>query len=211
VYPFFLILGAYGIIHFYDDAVRILTQKLSHFSSRFPKSYPEIVKWMVFIVLFSWIPLTIWFKLGVRFPGLKAGEYNLVYTHDNWKWAADYVNRNRGERDVIISTIPLTLMYYGLQNDYNLSHGLNSTAKQMGFVDDQGRPLDPYSGIRTILDADDLQNIIQSSLRCWLITDEYTLGLRTAVPENIAQYINTHFQLVMKNATTLIYSWKAEP
>ena len=210
VYPFFLILGAYGIINFYDDEVRILAPKLSHFSSRFPKSYPGIVKRMVFIVLFAWIPLTIWFKLGVRFPDLKAGEYNLVYTHDHWKWAADYVNRNRGEKDVIISTIPLTLMYYGLRSDYNLSHGLNSTAKQMGFIDDQGRPLDPYSGIRTILDADDLQNIIQSSPGCWLITDEYTLGLRTAVPENIAQFIDTHFQLVMKNATTLIYSWKAK-
>ena len=209
IYPFFVIIGAYGVVSFYDDEIKVLLQKMAPLPSYIQKYLPGLAHVLLLIVLFSWLPLTTWFKLGVRFPNLTAGQYNLVYTHRDWKWAANYVNEHRNDDDIVLSTIPLTLVYYGLTSDYNLNNGMNSEAVKAGFIDPQNRLLDPYSGTPTIMRLDELKTIIDNHPGGWLVTDHYIMSLSTCVPEEIARFIteNLEMEATPQNGNVLIYRW----
>ncbi len=207
VLPFFLIIASYGLVGFFRVAVERLDKSLPRLTFRFGTLSQGSVKVIVFIILFAWLPLTLWFKLGIRFPTLNEGEYNLVFTHHDWHSAADFVSSQKSEGDIVISTIPLTLMYYGLRSDYNLNNGNNDLSEQHHLISEGGIPLDPYSGVPTIVSLDMLKKIIEGSPKGWLVTDEYTFALSSCVPRDMAAYLEERLALVKSREQIRIYSW----
>ena len=207
IYPFFLIVCGYGFFFLYDAALAFWIERLSSYPSERVKVLKQWGQGIVLLILIGWIPLTLWFKLGIRFPRFQHGEYNLVHTFLPWSWAAESVNRMKGEKDTVISTIPLTLMYYGLESHFNLNVGNNNLSRSRNVRDDEGRLLDPYSGVLTLMGLEDLIRVVEAHPIGWLVTNTYTMHLETCVKPEVKDYIMDHFELVDSNETVLIYRW----
>ncbi len=211
IYPFYLLIGAFGIVNFYDHEIENIKQYISKLNTPFKSSLPRISKVFLVLLLCGWIPVTIWFKVGVKMPWLKPGEYNQVYSHRSWKWAADYVNENRNAQDVVISTVPLTLMFYNLESDYNLNNGYNDSATKLEYFNNDGKLFDVYSGKPSIANLTELKQIINMNPSGWLVLDTYRFSLRTCVPQDVADFIKNELKMENKDKfnTIFIYKWSS--
>jgi len=107
----------------------------------------------------------------------------------------------------VISTIPMTLMYYGLESDYNLNIGSNNLSISRNVRDADGRLLDPYSGVLTLMDLEAVQDVVQQHPSGWLVTNDYTMNLETCVTPDVKHYVMEHFQLVDMKDGVQIFRW----
>jgi hypothetical protein len=210
VLPFFLIIAAYGCVQLYKIGVDVLTERLGTLHARRPLISGLTVRIFVFIVLLGWLPMTIWFKLGARAPRYRHGQYNLVHTFAPWERVAAIVIAEKEPGDVVISSIPLTLRYYGLESDYNLNIGYNDIAENRDVKDEEGRLLDPYSGVVTVMDLPFLEAIVRKHPKGWLVSSAYVMELESCVLPEVKAYIDANFQLYRSDTGLRIYRWETE-
>jgi hypothetical protein len=210
VYPFFLMMAGYGAVQLYTICAVQIGKRLNAFPRATGRWAPWLRHGAAFLLLFSWLPATLWFRLGFKLPSYGAGEYNQVTTHRNWRWAADYVNAHRDAEDIVITSTVLTLKYYELESDFNLNNSVMPDAEAWENVDSMGRPRDVYSGVPSIIALEDLEGIIEANASGWLVLDVYRLGMAACVPRDIAAYIrmNLRQEAIDEAGTVLIYRWK---
>lgn len=209
VYPFYLLIAAYGAANFFESEVHSMTSQME---GKFKKQHlfkPSIVRKWVFLLFFIWLPVTIWFKLGVRTPARKAGQYNHVVTHRNWKWAAEYVNRQKTNQDVVVSSNTLIPLYYGLRSDYSLNIGFNDLAVATGFAEDKNHISDPYTGTPSIQNKEDIERIVSEHESGWIIVSTYCLNEVTYIPSEVKAFITSNLELEAEDqqGTVYIYRW----
>ena len=212
LYPFFVMIAAYGAEQLYTAGENLIRERLIQYRSWIRKHAVFWSRSIIIIIAFVWLPGTLWFKMGLRAPFYRPGEYNLITTHRNWKWAADFVNNHKGETDIVISSIPLTLLYYQLESDFAINYDRYVQAKDKNFIDENGWFFDAYSGIPLIPDLYTLKEIVGNHASGWFVFDTVRFRAQFTVPRDIVQYIDADMVLEAadEDDTMLIYRWSRE-
>jgi hypothetical protein len=164
-------------------------------------------------LLLAWLPITFGFRLALSTPRQVDGQYNGAVYHAEWREAAEYVRDNLQEGDAVMSTLPQTVQYYLGRADYNLNWPNADLARQHNIIGKDGRLIDYYSGAEIIEDLPELQRIIESRARGWLIVDAYRFEEPVYVPREIRQFLEQRLtrEFETKRKTMTVFSWKRAP
>ena len=208
VYPFFILIIAYCLNNFYETEFSSFYLKLpfKHVIRR--RLNPRFVKFAMIGIFVAWIPLTIWFRIAIKIPINDTVGYNGVLTHYDWKGAASIVRQNGLPEDVIISTVPLTVLYYLNNVDYNinLAHIDKSLARPSS---NNNNSNEVYTNIPSIESIDDLKKVISKHNRGWLIVDIYRFNKSQYISSELAEYIQTDLNRfwIDEKQTMAVYNW----
>jgi hypothetical protein len=104
------------------------------------------------------------------------------------------------------------LQYYLGHADYNLNWPNADLARQHSILSKDGRLIDYYSGADVIEDQTELQSVIDSHARGWLIVDKYRFEELVYVPREIRQFVEVRLtkEFETKRKTMIVFSWKRE-
>ncbi len=184
LYACFLLLAAYGInLTFKEITTRI---------QPYAKGFSPLIVGLLFAVLLVNMG---WFKWGLRIPWAEPGESNGAATHYEWETACHSVKALIQPEDTVVSTIPLTALYYGIPRvDYALNHVHLQSARNKRPGKKLDRYIDHYSPAELIQDFSSWKKIISNDSRVWIIADKHRLEATRYVPSEIKENILTSFQ-----------------
>jgi len=200
VYPFYLILAAYGI----DQILTLLREKVP-FGAKLTKHRDALLLMMAVV----WLPLTPSFRFAQKIPRLEDGNFNGAIYHNEWQEAAAFLKNKLNAADALISTLPLSTLYYVGRVEYNLNDSNADLARQNGIVDSAGASIDFYSGADIIDNLDTLRKTLQQRPQGWLLVDNY----RFNNPVYVSKEIHDHIIAIMvgafesANKTVTVYRW----
>jgi hypothetical protein len=145
-------------------------------------------------------------RFARKIPSLRAGTNGAV-THEEWREACDFVRRERLEGQPVISTLPVAVYYYLGHIDYFLASMENPRDEEI--VMKNGATVDYYSNANIIDTVEDLQRLMQSQPRGWLILDLYRLGETRYVRPEVKEFIQRELRCIYltPEKTVAIYSW----
>jgi 4-amino-4-deoxy-L-arabinose transferase-like glycosyltransferase len=207
-YPFFVLIIAFGVHNLYQTEVEGLSSRLSK-TGWGGRITPRFLRLAMIVVFVCWIPMTIWFRVAVNIPKNYLAGSNGAITHYDWKGATNMVAQNELQDDVIISTLPLTVLYYLGGVDFNLNLAHLDESLKWTTPSTNGRHHEFYTNIPSIESVDDLKRIMGEHKRGWLIADIYRLNREQYVPHELAQFIQTHLNKSWSDEkeTMAVYSW----
>jgi uncharacterized membrane protein len=204
VYPFFLMLSAFGFLNLLGSEKDVL-EKAHVFNKRWLRT--------VFLAMFFGIFLiSPWLRITLHIPFLEDGKTNLAVTSEEWREAARILNVHQQKGDLIITSLPQVAMYYGIRSDYCLNLNSLKQSQEQRFVNAQGQYIDVYAGVVCIVSLEALKDILGSHPRGWLLISRYNLEHVNYTPERVRDFITGTLDNPMqtKNGTLLIYRWPQE-
>lgn len=194
VYPFFLIGAATGFVAVADWMAQEMTK-----ASLWARWRQNGVRAFALFLAAGWLPLTVWFRYGIKVSRIGEAGDNGAQNHANWKGATQFVARQLRDGDAVISTLPLTVQYYLGRCDYNLN-AANARADLEWTDPARVGKVDFYSGAKNIGDLDDLKAILDHTAgRVWLIADRYRFSKAGYVRPEIGEFIRQRFQLAWRD------------
>lgn len=210
VYPFFVLLIAYGLNNLYESELPRVRAIWERFDLRRWVS-PQHVRGLVLVVFVAWIPLTVWFRIAVKIPLIGSAGKNGVVTHYDWRGAAQFVAGERTEGDAVLTTLPLTVLYYLGDVDYNLNLAHLDESLRWETPAANGRTHEFYTGAPSVMSVTDLQEVMQMYRRGWVIVDRYRLAREQYVPKDLAQYIQENLTEVWTDPkkTMSVFFWSS--
>jgi len=215
VYPLFLIVAAYGVTNLLNSETQITRELIQHgniqrksLSRWFEKRMP----WLFLCTFLAIFLLSPWFRISIKIPFKKDGQFNMAVKYNEWKEAVSIIHAHRKPDDVMITSIPLLIRYYGLHADYTLNNSLLMQAIELNVKNERGEWKDNYAGIRCINDLEQLKSIVESTTRGWIILEKYQFEHTQYVPTDIREYIENRLSRSFQTQrnTVLIYSWNRE-
>jgi len=208
VYPVIALLAAYAL-----DRLMNFEFAGSSLSAWLDKiNFSKIKTPLITALFLAWMPITFSFRLAFSIPRQSDGQYNGAVYHAEWRQAADFVRKEIQQDDAIISTLPMAVQYYLGHAEYNLNWPNADLARQHNIVSKDGRLIDYYSGADVIEDQAELQSVIDSHARGWLIVDKYRFDEQVYVPREIRQFVEQSMtrEFETKRKTMIVYRWKRE-
>jgi 4-amino-4-deoxy-L-arabinose transferase-like glycosyltransferase len=201
IYPFFLILAAYGFVNLLrGESVAI--EKVRITGSRTVKAVGVILLAGVFLI-------SPWLRITLNIPFQEDGHTNLAVTHNEWREAAEIIRADLDPEDVIIASLPLIMRYYGLDADYNLNWANLARAKMNESVDSSGTYLEVYAGTPCIESLGSLHAITGRG-RGWIIVSDFQLTEPNHIPGEVRAFLETLDRTETKNGSVHIYQWGGE-
>lgn len=206
VFPVIILLAAYALdrLMSFEFAGSLLSTWLDKINFR------KIKTPLITALFLAWMPITFSFRLALSTPRQADGQYNGAVYHAEWREAADFVRKEMQQDDAIISTLPMTVQYYLGRAEYNLNWPNADLARQHNILSKDGRLIDYYSGAYVIEDQSELQSVIESHARGWLIVDKYRFDEQVYVPREIRQFVEQRMTKVFetKRKTMAIFCWQ---
>jgi len=206
LFPLFLIIAAYGAVKLFKHAVAVGKDTQQQYFLPSFWSSPLLTKVVIGMIFLSILGASDWLRFARKIPSLRAGTNGAV-THEEWREACDFVRRERLEGQPVISTLPVAVYYYLGRIDYLLASMENPRNEEI--VMKNGAPIDYYSNANVLDTVEDLQRLMQSQPRGWLILDLYRLGetryVRPAVKEFIQRQLQCRYMTPEKSIA--IYCW----
>ncbi|MFQ5706575.1 MAG: glycosyltransferase family 39 protein [bacterium] len=211
VYPFFVLIIAYGLINIYTSETLRGAEILKKIRLSGKAMSPRRLKLVVAALFLLWIPLTVWFRIAVKLPRIDSAGTNGVVTHYDWRGAANFVAHNRSPDDVVLATLPLTVLYYLGNVDFNLNQAHLDESLKWETVATNGRHHEFYTGVPSVESVSDLQKIMAASPNGWVIADKYRLHRTQYVSHELAQFIQTRLKKVWsdKKNTLVVFGWSS--
>ena len=201
VYPFFLILAAYGFVNLLEGELGAI-EKARITGSRTAKTAAVILLAGVFLI-------SPWLRISLNIPFQEDGRTNLAVTHNEWREAAEIVKKDLRSEDLIIASLPLVMRYYGVVADYNLNWANLARAKLNESVDSSGTTLEVYAGTPCIESLESLKTLTGQG-RGWIILSEYHLTEPNHIPGQVREFLETMDRKETKNGSVHIYQWGRE-
>jgi len=204
VYPFFLMLSAFGFLNLLGSEKDLLERE-----KIFKQSWLRTAFLALFFGIFLISP---WLRITLHIPFLEDGKTNLAVTSEEWREAARIINAHQQKDDLIITSLPQVAMYYGIRSDYCLNWNSLKQSQEQRFVDVQGQYIDVYAGVVCVASLEALKAIVGAHARGWLLISRYNLEDVNYTPERVRDYITGTLDTPMqtKNGTVLIYRWPQE-
>ena len=201
VYPYFLIVSAFGFINIIESEHSFLTKEVTLRK-----------RWMKFGILalfFAVFVISPWFRITLHIPFFEDGQTNMAVTPAEWREAAQTLDEHRIEGDVVISSLPQVAMYYGVHSDYCLNWNSLDQSKSEDFKNAGGEWIDVYAGVVCVESPEDLERIVANYPRGWILISAYNLEHVNYTPVEVKNYIVETFPESMrtKNGSVLIYHW----
>ncbi len=204
VYPFFLMISAFGFVNLLESEFTVLRNHVL-LKKEWMKQATVTFLLLVFVI-------SPWFRITWNIPFLGDGANNMAVTIQEWREASKRINEQQNPNDVIISSLPQVALYYGLHSDYVLNWTSLIQSREEEYYGDAGREVDIYSGTVIIQSLNELKEIINTNPRGYILIGEYDLNHINYIPENVKTFILNSFGAPLKteNGSILIYQWMAE-
>jgi len=204
VYPFFLIISAFGFINLLESEGLGMRKDLL-----LKRRWVKKGVFALFLSIFFFSP---WLRITLHIPFFEDGVTNLAVTPNEWREASQIVKERRKDDDLIVSSLPQVALYYGIRSDYGLNWVNLNLAREEEFKNEAGRWRDVYAGVVCIESLDDLKEIIQTHSRGWILVTKYHLEHVIVIPADVREFVEEFFEepLRTKNGTVLIYHWLQE-
>ena len=204
VYPFFLMLSAFGFLNLLGSEKGMLERE-----KIFKQSWLRTAFLALFFGIFLISP---WLRITLHIPFQEDGKTNLAVTSEEWREAARILNAHQHKDDLIITSLPQVALYYGIRSDFCLNWNSLKQSQEQRFVNAQGQYIDVYAGVVCVTSPEALKNILGAHPRGWLLISRYNLEHVNYTPERVRDFITGTLDTPMqtKNGTVLIYRWPQE-
>jgi len=155
------------------------------------------------VAAFAWLVLTQ--ATSTRDYGLAVARITgapMVQGHTDYGIVGDYVRAHQRPGDILISLAPPNLVgfYVGRAPDDIIATSRN---KMLYLMEVDREAVDTTFGAHAILDANDLQQVMQAHRRIWIVTDQGTYF--NSVSPDITQLIQSQFDEVAEGAASAVY------
>ena len=209
IYPFFLLIIAYGLSNFYETELLGLISRLRDRGIIKRKLSPQSVRFAITAMFVLLIPMTVWFRIAIKIPNIDSAGNNGAITHYDWRGAAQVVSQNEMPGDAVISTLPLTVLYYLGKVDYNLNMAHLDQSLKWETSSTNGRNHEFYTNVPSVKSIDELQEIMAKHAKGWLIADLYRLNREQYVSPELSHFIQTHLSETWSDEkrTMVVYRW----
>lgn len=202
VYPYFLMIGAYGLSNWLDSE----SEKLPFLKSIGLQGNRLLVLGMILFmfVLFPWLRITL------NIPTLPDGITNTAVTPEEWRGASQYVLSQKHPDDLIITSLPQVALYYGLTSDYGLNQANLEQAESKGLVNEKSQRIDLYSGTPCVESLEALRSIIAEHPSGWLLVSDFHWTHAQHIPEAIRNFIEKTLSppQMTPQGSVRIYRWR---
>jgi 4-amino-4-deoxy-L-arabinose transferase-like glycosyltransferase len=209
VYPFFLLLAGYALDNIFQTESEQVQDKLLKSAKFYSKRLINLGTWLLVL---GWLPLTVWFRYALKLPFMGPTGSNGAVEHFDWRGAANYVRAHGQESDVVITSLPLTMLYYLGRVDYNLNEANLDESLEWHTYHAANRQADFYSGAPAVRTLDDLKQVIAAHASGWIVVDTYRLQRSQYIPPAIASYMSKALQLAWSDPmqTIKVFHWSDE-
>lgn len=200
VYPYFLILSAYGFVN-------MVKSEWDWLKTDFSIEREKVKKMLLLLFGFIFI-LAPWFRVTWHIPFQGDGMTNWAVTHDEWRQAVQIVHERKQPDDLIISSLPQVSMYYGLNADYGLNWANLAQSRDKQFVKN-GQLVDVYAGTPFISSTAMLDSLVQHHRAGWILITKYHFDHAIVIPEDVREYVIHHFgePILTDKSSVLIFQW----
>jgi len=205
VYPFFLLIAAWGAVNLIrSEQIRLPSDT---FWSRI--RYRNGVA-MLFFAVFLVSP---WLRITLHIPFQGDGATNMAVGHDEWREASRRVLSAKQEGDLVITSLPQVALYYGLTSDFGLNWNNLEQAREKEWRNADGRYADVYAGIPCILSLEELRSLIASHTSGWLVISRFHLDSPIVTPEDVRTFIHNDLgePVLTARESVFVYRWGATP
>jgi len=201
VYPFFLMLAAYGLYCLLNVSGSTSWAKL-----RIAPKYMKIVIPAVTVLVFLLSP---WVRIAKNIPWQEDGKPNGAVHFNEWREAAQILYQAMKPGDLVICSLPEVLLYYNIKADWALNGSNLALSSRRWITDGQDRYMEVYSGRPLIESLNRLAELVETHARGWILITDYHFNEPIITPVAIREYITTHLPppRLTKNGTIHIYSW----
>jgi 4-amino-4-deoxy-L-arabinose transferase-like glycosyltransferase len=206
LFPFYLIIAAYGAIKLFDLALALNRETLQKYPQQHSARLSKLNLLAVAVVGIGIIGASDWLRYSRKIPTFYTVS-NGAIGHEEWREACAYLRSQRSEGQPVVSTLPIAVHYYLGRVDYYLASRQNSRDEEIIMKDNV--PVDYYSNARVIDTVEDLQNLMAEQPHGWLIVDEYRLGEERLVRPAVKEFIQRQLQCryVTPEKSIAIYCW----
>ncbi|MDZ7372489.1 MAG: glycosyltransferase family 39 protein [candidate division KSB1 bacterium] len=206
VFPFFLMGAATGFVR----VAEWLAAEMAQSSWRHLRR--ASLERLALILTIGWLPLTVWFRYGIKVSQIGEAGDNGAEGHNNWKGATRFVQQHLRQGDRIMSTLPLTVQYYLGRCEYNLN--LANARGDLEWTDtSRVGKIDFYSGAANVGSLGQLCAVLDSLPgHLWVIVDRYRFSKAGYVPPDIASFVRQNFRSAWQDPyeTVDVYCWPPE-
>lgn len=212
VYPFFVLIIAFGVHNLYESELMGLpavTKKLGRLRD---KITVRCLRWASVGFFFLSIMATVWFRVAIKIPLQSGVGNNGAITHYDWRGAAEVVSERMSKGDAVLSTLPLTVLFYLDKVDYNLNQAHLDESLRWETPATDGRHFEFYTGVPSVESVSEMQNVMSEYPQGWVIVDAYRLGKTQYVSPELAQFIRTELQKIWSDKKDIVqvYSWSTK-
>jgi hypothetical protein len=201
VLPPLFLLAALGAQDLLQGARRLITP--SDASQHFKRAMRRMAA-------FGLAPVMIWLAVsqpatvqayGVAVANVLRAPTQLSYV--DYPYIADYMRRHWQPGDMWISAAPPNIVaeYFGRPPDRIIQTHSNDRFFYM--FEKGGKAVDTQFGVPVILAPSDLQRVLETHHRIWLVTDD--ARYLSQLPPGFIDIINSHFAKVSEGATSALY------
>lgn len=205
VYPFFLILSAYGLW----DWIKMILEKIHGLENR----QKEWLSRLVYFLLGALLVISPWLRISLHIPFFPDGMTNMAVTPEEWREASQKVLSLKKENELIITSLPQTALYYGLHSDYCLNWSALEQSKMEHFPQNpQGRWVDMYAGVVCIESLEELISLIQKFSSGWIVISKFHFENTQHTPHPVREFLQTHLKKVFetRQGTVIGFHWGLE-
>ena len=201
VYPLVFICAAYGLLRFYELFSRFLFQKI-----RMRRKTARILTGSLIGLCFIISP---WLRITKNIPFLEDGITNGAVYFNEWREAALLLQREAKPGDLIISSLPEALAFYGIEADWALNDSNLDLSSFRDARNQAGQLIEIYAGKPLIGSASQFTDLINTHVRGWIVITDYHFNQSIYTPEAIRNIIKNRLNppRFTRNRTIRIYHW----
>jgi 4-amino-4-deoxy-L-arabinose transferase-like glycosyltransferase len=205
VYPFFLMVAAFGSVRFLEGEVGLLQKDI--------RSNKRWIKILFIAAALSVFVLSPWIRITRHIPFLGDGKTNMAVTPEEWREAIKTVLQSYKSGDLAITSLPQVALYYGLRSDYCLNQAALDQAKEEHFPKNRdGRFVDIYAGTACIESLDELRRLADNHKNGWIAITDFHFNNSNYITQQVRDFLLNRFGAPAKtqNGTVLLFHWSGQ-
>lgn len=198
VYPFFLMIAAFGFVRLVGGELERIGKK-----GRARRFLLAAVALSVFVV-------SPWLRITAHIPFLPDGVTNTAVTPEEWREASAAARAAMREGDCVITSLPQAALYYGLRSDGCLNRAVAEQSVMENFPrDGRGRVLDVYAGVPCVTSLDSLRALVEGRDRGWILVTSFHFENTAHVTPDIRAFLTERLgpPAATAHGTVLTFRW----
>ncbi len=213
VYPFFLMLAAYGGVNLIEVESRVslgMLKRLEPGDTPAVLGFKRRLPWVVGLAFSLIFILSPWLRISLNIPRNPDGFTNGAVTTRRVAGAAwGLVKADYRQGDLLLSSLPATSLYYGIRADYCLNQSLFIQAQDKASVNDRGEWVDVYGGVPCIGELERLQHLVEETARGWIIVGSDHWESTQYISHRVRTWMETHLDEPLRTplGTILVFQW----
>ncbi len=198
VYPFFLMIAAYGFVRLVEGELERIGK------DRRP------ARFLLAAAACSVFIISPWLRITAHIPFLPDGVTNTAVTPEEWREASAAARAAMQEGDCVITSLPQAALYYGLRSDWCLNRAVAEQSVMENFSKDgRGRILDVYAGVPCVASLDSLRALVEGRDRGWILVTSFHFENTAHITPDVRAWLTERLgpAAATANGTVLTFKW----